>query len=316
MSIVNYNYAANLSANVINRNESLMDKTMARISSGSKVGAGHADSGTYALYTNMSIEGRESRAALVNLNSGLARMKLVESTGMTIHKMAVRMQELATTASNTLLPDADRYALDAEFQALLGEWDRLAEQTRYNSNLIMTGTDLTINMGEAAVAINPNLTVVVDDWRPDAFAAAGVAYAGTEVATGALVVGAANSAGGATGALNLTSVVSAAGVPATRQENITSAANAALSRAKLDNITGYLAAAVGEVAGDIQSLEFAIEATSGQAVARELGASLIGDTDYAVETAKLASQQVISQAATAILAQANARSATVLTLLK
>ena len=167
MSIVNYNYAANLSANVINRNESLMDKTMARISSGSKVGAGHADSGTYALYTNMSIEGRESRAALVNLNSGLARMKLVESTGMTIHKMAVRMQELATTASNTLLPDADRYALDAEFQALLGEWDRLAEQTRYNSNLVMTGTDLTINMGEAAVAINPNLTVVVDHWRPD-----------------------------------------------------------------------------------------------------------------------------------------------------
>ena len=314
MSIVNYNYAANLSANVINRNEALMDKTMAKISSGSKVGAGHADSGTYALYTNMAIEGKESRAALVNLNSGLARMKLVESSGMAIHKMAVRMQELATTASNTLLPDADRYALDAEFQALLGEWDRLAEQTRYNGNLVMPGTDLALNMGEAAGAANG--TVVVDDWRPDAFAAAGVAYAGTEVATGALVVGAANSAGGATGALNLTSVVSAAGVPATRQENITSAANAALSRAKLDNITGYLAAAVGEVAGDIQSLEFAIEATSGQAVARELGASLIGDTDYAVETAKLASQQVISQAATAILAQANARSATVLTLLK
>ena len=313
MSIVNYNYAANVSANVINRNESLMDKTMARISSGSKVGAGHADSGTYALYTNMAVEGKEARAALVNLNSGLARMKLVESTGMAIHKMAVRMQELATTASNTLLPNADRYALDAEFQALLGEWDRLAEQTRYNSNLIMTGTDLTINMGEAGTAAN--VTVVVDDWRPDAFAA-GVAYAGTEVATGALVVGAANSAGGATGALNLTSVVSAGGVPATRQENITTAANAALSRAKLDNITGYLAAAVGEVAGDIQSLEFAIEATAGQAVARELGASLVGDTDYAVETAKLASQQVISQAATAILAQANARSATVLTLLK
>ena len=314
MSIVNYNYAANLSANVINRNESLMDKTMARISSGSKVGAGHADSGTYALYTNMAIEGKESRAALVNLNSGLARMKLVESTGMAIHKMAVRMQELATTASNTLLPDADRYALDAEFQALLGEWDRLAEQTRYNSNLIMTGTDLTINMGEAGTAAN--VTVLVDDWRPDAFVAAGGAYTAAEVATGALVVGAANSGGGATGALNLTSVNSAAGVPATRMENITSAANAALTRAKLDNITGYLAASVGEVAGDIQSLEFAIEATAGQAVARELGASLIGDTDYAVETAKLASQQVISQAATAILAQANARSATVLTLLK
>ena len=69
-------------------------------------------------------------------------------------------------------------------------------------------------------------------------------------------------------------------------------------------------------AGDIQSIEFAIEATAGGAVAKELAASLLGDTDYARDTAKLAAQQVISQAATAILAQANARSATVLTLLK
>ena len=271
MSIVNYNYASHVAANTINRNESIMDKTMARIASGTKVGAGHADSGTYALYTNMTVEGKESRAALVNLNSGLARMKLVESTGMAIHKISIRMQELATTASNTLLPDADRYAMDAEFQALLGEWDRLGEQTRYNGNLIMTGTDLTINMGEAGTAAN--VTVLVDDWRPDAFVAAGGAYTAGEVATGALVVGAANSAGGATAAMNLTSVVSAGAVPATRQENITSAANAALSRAKLDSITGYLAASVGEVAGDIQSLEFAIEAASGGIVTANSGAA-------------------------------------------
>ncbi len=310
MSIVNYNYASNLAANVINRNEQLMDKTMARISSGSRVGAGNGDSGTYALYTNMSIEGKEARAALTSLNSGLARMKLVEATGMTIHKMAVRMQELATTASNALLPAQDRYAMDAEFQALLGEWDRLGEQTRYNNNLVMTGTDLVIRMGEAGGAAD--ITINVDDWRPDAFVAAGAATT-AEVATNALTVGSANSGGGA---MNLTAVVSAGGVPATRQENITTDTNANTSRVKLDTITAYLAASVGEVAGDIAAIEHAIEATAGQAVARELGASLIGDTDYAVDTAKLAAQQVISQAATAILAQANARSATVLTLLK
>ena len=39
---------------------------------------------------------------------------------------------------------------------------------------------------------------------------------------------------------------------------------------------------MGEVAGDIQAIEFAIEATAGGAVAKELAASLIGDTDYAV----------------------------------
>ena len=103
MSIINYNYASNAAANVISANERLMDKTMARISSGTKVGPGSADSGRYGLYTTMSVEAKEARAALASLNSGLARMKLVEATGMTIHKMAIRMQELAVLASDTLV---------------------------------------------------------------------------------------------------------------------------------------------------------------------------------------------------------------------
>ena len=49
--------------------------------------------------------------------------------------------------------------MDAEFQALLGEWDRLGEQTRYNGNLVMTGTDLVIRMGEAGGAAD------IDDGR-------------------------------------------------------------------------------------------------------------------------------------------------------
>ena len=306
MSIVNYNYAAHSAANVINANERLMDKTMARISTGAKVGAGHADAGIYGLYTNMTIEAAESRTALENLNSGLARMKLVEATGMTIHKMAVRMQELAVAASNTLVPAHDRYAMDAEFGALLTEWNRLADNTAYNGVAVMTGTDLVIRMGEAAGSAD--ITIRVDDWQPDASAANGAG-----IATGAATAGAANSAGGA---MSLTAVAAAAPVPATMQETITTAATANTSRVKLDNIVAYLGASVGEVAGDIKSIEYAIEATAAGAVAKELGASLIGDTDYAVDTAKLAAQQVISQAATAILAQANARSATVLTLLK
>ena len=313
MSIVNYNYASHATANVITRNERLMDKTMARISSGSKVGPGHSDSGMYGLYTNMTVEAKEARTAVANLNSGLARMKLVEATGMTIHKMAVRMQELAVAASNSLLPDHDRYAMDAEFGALLTEWNRLATQTFYNGVAVMTGTDLQIRMGEqGAMGAGADITINVDDWRPDANAANGAG-----IATHAILAGQAASAGGATADMSLTAVVAAGDIPATLEESLaTSDAAALASRAKLDNIVPHLAASVGEVGGDIASLEFAIEATAAAAVAKENAASLIGDTDYAVETAKLASQQVISQAATAILAQANARSATVLTLLK
>ena len=308
MSIINYNYASNAAANVISANERLMDKTMARISSGTKVGPGSADSGRYGLYTTMSVEAKEARAALASLNSGLARMKLVEATGMTIHKMAIRMQELAVLASDPLVTTHDRYGMDAEFGALLTEWNRLATQTFYNGVQVMQGTDLVIRMGEAT---GSDMTITVDDWRPDQNAANGA-----NLATHAILAGQANSAGGATSSLSDTAVVAAGDVPETLEETLITSATAQLSRAKLDNIVPHLGASVQEVSGDIQSIEFAIEATAGMAVSKELAASLLGDTDYARDTAQLAAQQVISQAATAILAQANARSATVLTLLK
>ena len=179
----------------------------------------------------------------------------------------------------------------------------------YNNGVaVMDGTDLVIRMGEARAA---DMTITVDDWRPDQNAANGA-----NLATHAIAAGAASSAGGATASLSDTAVVAAGDVPETLQETLTTFGFAQLSRAKLDNIVPHLGASVQEVSGDIQSIEFAIEATAGMAVAKELAASLLGDTDYARDTAQLAAQQVISQAATAILAQANARSATVLTLLK
>ena len=113
---------------------------------------------------------------------------------MTIHKIAVRMQELAVLASDTLLPAHDRYAMDAEFQALLTEWNRLATQTAIMHS-VMTGTDLVIRMGEAGGAADA--TIVVDDWRPDQNAANGAG-----MATHAIAAGAANSGGGATADLS------------------------------------------------------------------------------------------------------------------
>ena len=173
----------------------------------------------------------------------------------------------------------------------------------------MTGTDLVIRMGEAVAQLMRRLLSMIGDLIR--MQQTVLAWLRTQLPLVQPIVVVVQPE-----PLSRTAVAAAGDVPATMQENITTAANANLSRAKLDNIVPHLAASVGEVAGDIQAIEFAIEATAGGAVAKELAASLIGDTDYAADTSKLAAQQVISQAATAILAQANARSATVLTLLK
>jgi flagellin len=307
MSVINYNYAANAAANVINRNEKLMDRTMAKLSSGLNIGVGHNQPGQLGTYTTVKVEGTTARTGLASINSALARMKMVESVAMSMQGMLTRLQELAVAASDASMNTADRYAIDAEFGGIITEWMRLAADTKYNNVAVMTGTDQTIFTGGTAI------TIAMDDFRIDAGAANGIG-----IATGQISVGAANSAGNdaASSAMSDTVVGAAIIVPATLQETLITSDTAALSVAKLARIIPTFSGAVGRVGGLISRLEYASEAQAGKAVAVEAAASVIGDTDYAVQTAQLASAQVISQAATAILAQANARSSTVLTLLK
>ena len=171
----------------------------------------------------------------------------------------------------------------------------------------MTGTSLVINTG-AATAI----THVMDAWALDGL----TATTGEGIATGALSAGGVGSGGGAAGAFSLTAVAAAGIVPATKQETLTTAAAAANTLAKLNTMIPHLASAVGRIGGYISQMEFSSDYSAGRSVVMEEAASKVGDTDYAVETAKLASQSIVSQAATAILAQANARADTVLTLLR
>jgi flagellin len=311
MSVINYNYAANAASNVINRTDRQLDKTMAKISSGTRVGPGHNEVGLFGMYNNMKIEGRQSRIALDNLNFGLAQMKMIETVAMEISTIATRMGELAIAASNTTIPADDRYAMDAEFGALLTEWDRLATEAQFNGTTkYMDGsTELVLYTGTTTA--NANVTIELDSWLPDANEANGA-----EIATGAKSASGAASVGGADGALGVTATAANHPVPDTLHETITTSATAVLSAAKLANIVPRIASAVSRIGGQISALEHSINAQAGISIAKEAGASAIGDVDYASETAALASQQVISQAATAILAQANARTATVLTLLK
>ena len=307
MSTINYNFAANVAANNLAKNERLLDVTMNKLSSGQRVGVGTNEPGALGLYNRLSEEGSTLRAGLDNVNYTISSLKVVESVAMTMNTMGNRLMDLAIKASSTTMNTQDRYALDGEFQSILTEMERLATETQFNGTDVMIGTDIKVNYGEGT-----EVTIAMDDFRPSAK----TATTGDGVAFGALIDNTAGSAAGVTAALTSTAVAAAVEVPATSVTTISTAAFAALTKSILDSRLPALSEAIGRLGGAIRSLEFAAEAQAAKAVGAEAGASKIGDTDYAIETARLASAQVISQAATAILAQANARSSTVLTLLK
>ena len=307
MSTINYNFAANVAANNLAKNERLLDVTMNKLSSGQRVGVGTNEPGAMGLHNRLSEEGTTLRAGLDNVNYTISSLKVVESVAMTMNTMGNRLLDLAIKASATTMNAQDRYALDGEFQSILTEMERLATETQFNGTDVMIGTDIKVNYGEGS-----EVTIAMDDFRPSAV----TATTGDGVAFGSLIANTAGSAAGVTAALTSTAVVAAAEVPATSFTSISTAAFAALTKSILDNRMPAFSEAIGRLGGAIRSLEFAAEAQAAKAVGVEAGASKVGDTDYAIETARLASAQVISQASTAILAQANARSSTVLTLLK
>ena len=312
MTYINYNYAANVAANAIGRNDRALDSAMNRISTGTRVGNGDNELGLYAQYVEVKSDAIEARQGVESLNRGLAQMKLIESQATILGEIMVRMHELATAASSSSIQEHDRYALDGEFQALGAEATRITAETMWNGTAVLQGTDITIDtlVGGAS---NTGVVVVLDDFQFDANAALG-----TGIASGAVIAATAASAGGTTSDIDTSLDVAAVagGAPATSKTTLTTQATAELALAILDVRMPYYAGAVQRLGGQVRQVEFAADSMAAMAVGLEAATAGIRDADYAVETAKLASAQVISQAATAMVAQANARSTSVLALLQ
>ena len=314
MTTINYSIAANSAANVITQNQRSIDQAMTRLATGKTLNSAADDPGSFGSYTLSTAEGVANRAAIKSVNLGLSYLTTLDSAVGSIEKIFYRMKELATQAANTGMSDNDRYGLDAEFGKLGADWNRISLTTSFNNTNIMDGSNLTVGTGTSTYDMLFNL----DDYRINAQAANGVG-----IGTGAIVAGTSNSAGGPTaGALGFqndsagTDINAAAIAPATTHENIISAANASLSGLKISNWIAGLAESRGKLGGYINALTSVGENLGSVATAHENSASTIGSTNYATETARLSAHQIISQASTAILAQANAQSATVLSLLK
>ena len=304
-------YAANVAANTITQNQREINSAMTRLATGSRVNTAADDSGAWGGYTLSKAQGVANRAAAASVNMGLAYLNTLDQGAQAIENIFVRMKSLAVQASNNAMTASDRYGLDAEFGVLGREWIRTVAETKFNGAQIMIGTDVSINTGGAAAQ---NILVILDDYRINATASNGVG-----IATGATALGSTLSSGGATaGALGfgIADVATLAAAPASTHENIQTAAQAQLSSAKISNWILGIAESRGKMGGYMNAITATGENLADAAVANENAAAQQGATNYAEETARLSAHQIIAQASTAVLAQANAHSATVLSLLK
>ena len=275
--VINSNIASVTAQRHLTESRADMEQAMERLSSGKRINSAMDDAAGLTIAHSLDAKVSSLNMAARNANDGISLINLAEGALDEVTTMLIRMRELATQSINGTYASADRTNLNSEYQALASEITRISDNTFFNGIAVIGGTDsVTFQVGHSS-----SDTI--------AFTAVNMAASaiGSTVALVSTNIAAVSATNGSTGALG---VIDAA-------------------IADVDNYRATLGATANRLEHSANNLYTRVE---NQMAAK----SRIEDADYAVESANLARAQVLQQAGTAMLAQANASTQNVLSLLK
>jgi flagellin len=281
-----------------------------------------------AIAENMNAQSRGMSVAMRNANDGISAGQTAEAGLTAIGGHLQRMRELAVQAASGQYDSVNRAALNAEFLQLATEISRAVQATSFNGQKLLTSNpgDAVANGAGwrsffqigATTGGESQIGVTVADFAKALITQTGTlnseffAIAGGEIyAAGELTSKAAGSTDGRNTALI---VNGSAGIStATNILDVSNAHDAIDTVDALLNLTNRARADLGAIQSRFESILTQLSAAQENT---EASRSRIMDADYAAETAKLARAQILQQAGTAMLAQANAMPQNVLTLLQ
>ena len=281
MTVINTNTAATLTANALAKNERAMSQTMERLSTGQRINSAADDAAGLAISSRMTGQINGLNAAVRNANDAISMVQTADGAMIEMENMLQRMRELAVQGSTGTNSSTDVTALQTEFTALRDEIFRVVENTQWNGTNLLDG-DVDGSVNDAAVAFqvgaNASQTITVDfgDFE-------------TAVDWGS----------------NFTSSLAMANA---------SAANTNIGY--IDTALTALNTQRATFGAAINRLEYAADNLANVSQNTSASRSRILDADYAAETTELARTQIIQQAGTAMLSQANQQAQSVLALLK
>jgi flagellin len=275
-SVINTNVKSLVAQNALSVNNRSLSKAMEQLSTGKRINSAADDAAGLAISNKMTSQIRGLNQAVRNANDGISVAQTAEGATQEITNMLQRMRELAVQAANDSNSSADRTALQAEVTELIDEIDRIATDTTFNKTALLTGSAGTSGVLTFQIGANSGQTVDVT-FSNMSTASAGLGVSGVSIST-------------ASGASSAISTIDAA-------------------IATVDSFRADLGA-------KINRFTYAIDNMSNISMNTAAARSRIQDADYASATTELARSQIIQQAATAMLAQANQQPQSVLSLLQ
>ena len=283
MISINTNYGGLFASKAASQSQRTLDTAMERLSSGMRINYAKDDAAGQAISTRLTAEIEGIAMASRNAADAQSMIDTAEGALQETHNLLLRMRELAVQASNGTLNDDDNAALDAEFQQLEAEIDRINDNTKWAGIELFTGTAKTFHIGTKAA---DTLQHTIGEMKP-------------------------NGTGGIIAQIDTTGNGTADADP-----DLLSATKAQASITVLDDAIKKVSEERGKLGAVSNRLTSTIANLDQVAVNLSASQGRIQDADFAAETANLAKGQILQQAATAMLAQANASKQTVLTLIR
>lgn len=252
-----------------------LDKSLERLSSGYRINRAGDDAAGLAISEQLRAQIRGLKQAQRNAQDGVSLVQVAEGSLNEISSILIRLRELSVQAASDTIGPVERQFLNVEYDQLVSEIDRIADGTEFNGTQLLSGTGSILDF-QVGTRNDPNIDrLSFDASKADANSAA---------------LG-----------VNLTTVADKASA-----QNALSALDSAIvsvsaMRADFGAIQNRLQSTISNTAVSIENMSAAN--------------SRIRDVDVAEETAELTKNNILLQAGTSVLAQANQSSQTALNLL-
>jgi flagellin len=140
MSVINTNVKSLVAQNAATVNNRSLSKAMEQLSTGKRINTAADDAAGLAISNKMTAQVRGLNQAVRNANDSISMIQTAEGATQEITNMLQRMRELAVQSANDTNTDTDRGSLDAEFEQLSEEINRIAESTQFNTKNVLAGT--------------------------------------------------------------------------------------------------------------------------------------------------------------------------------
>jgi len=178
---VNTNIASLNAQRNLTSSQSSLNTSLQRLSSGLRVNSAKDDAAGLAIAERMNTQVRGLTVGIRNASDGISLAQTAEGALGSITESLQRMRELAVQSANATNSSTDRASLDAEFQQLATEINRVISGTEFNGTAVLAdGTAKVFQVGPNNSA-NDQISITVTDMSADADVAAVTATNITDV---------------------------------------------------------------------------------------------------------------------------------------